>query len=142
VWGGGPAQERKDTVDYSTLSDRELDALIAEKVMALTVVRVPFVPSRVQISDETVVLMDDARKEFYTAYPRAICGGRLPRYSTSIADAWQVVEKMWTECWRLHLQGYPSSWTASFDDLGETHTAEHLTAPRAICLAALKALEP
>ncbi len=66
-----------------------------------------------------------------------IHGGGVPRYSTSIADAWTVVEKLTGKGGRFHLVLHPESgWSAFFS----YHFAEVPTAPLAICYAALKAV--
>jgi hypothetical protein len=68
----------------------------------------------------------------------------IPRYCTDIAAAWQVVEKM-RECgWSVTIgQHIDLSWRCKFTD-DETLIeiiAQGDTAPRAICLAALEAIE-
>lgn len=62
--------------------------------------------------------------------------GMLPHYSTDIAAAWEVAEKL-----RLHVG--PSAlhhnwWCATIDGLDHEH---HASAPMAICLAALAAVK-
>ena len=96
---------------------RELDALVAEKVMGY------------KVRDE----------EHYEVPPlRAIYW--IPKYSTDIAAAWMVVEKLkglepelsWSDedhCWFVHFQKS----RPSICPFG-------ITAPHAICLAALKAI--
>lgn len=79
---------------------------------------------------------------------------QTPRYSTDIAAAWQVVEK-----WRAKGEGFQldslgftgvegetdAAWRCSFMDATdggmEHYSAEAETAPLAICLAALAAVE-
>ncbi len=66
-----------------------------------------------------------------------------PHYSTQIADAWLVVEKMWD------LGGFrvaiiavdDGQYECDFDDMRATFTLQADTAPLAICLAALKAAD-
>jgi hypothetical protein len=110
---------------------RELDALVAEKVMGLNPKLFNVLASYYEVATE---------------------GPRLPAYSTDIAAAWLVVEKMHQHPkWVLQLaapqQDYVNEkWRAIFarkhwetigpygwDAFGES-------APHAICLAALKAV--
>ena len=104
---------------------RELDALIAEKVMGLIAYKVQLVapPPRVRTIDELQRV-----------------GSPLPHYSTNIADAWEVVDL-----------GHPCGWFDSYyimrygagyaigRCMDDAVYAEADTAPLAICLAALKA---
>lgn len=94
---------------------RELDALIAEKVMGIP--------------------EDSPQMEF----------DGPPAYSTDIASAWQVVEKLqaFNPFWnRAAFMDFdlsptdPKGWTCNF---GDDNTREYAdTVPHAICLAALK----
>jgi hypothetical protein len=104
---------------------RELDALIAEKVMGY----VPPRPGTVGYD------MKDL--------PR----NRVPHYSTDIAAAWQVVEKlnllskMKDGC--LYFDPSLNKWVISEWSGGREFaegSVEADTAPHAICLAALKAI--
>ena len=74
----------------------------------------------------------------------------LPHYSTDIAAAWQVVEKMETEGWDVVVYHGGEGSTCDMsersddDDLGGyVYTQEvgdcGISAPHAICLAALRA---
>jgi hypothetical protein len=97
---------------------RELDALIAEKVMGF---------------DKRIVSKVDGM-------PYA----DVLHYSTQIADAWLVVEKFPN----VAIFGPNDSWLVRFsDDDGSIYThpvdepARADTAPLAICLAALKAVD-
>ena len=123
---------------------RELDALIAEKVMGWT----------------DVHLHDGTAKDtklttlFYGEWVGRPRGeGALRRvlpYSTDIAAAWEVVEKMRAsysfqlQVPRLPLAGDVFDWSAVFfvrrtpEEWGAFHSAS--TAPHAICLAALRAV--
>ncbi len=104
------------------MSDRELDALVAEKVMGYTNVR--------PLGDEHGTLIAHS--------PGACCDGHgVPQFSTDIAAAWHVVEKMRER--RIHLElgsRIDGSWLVSFGNL----RAFDNSAPRAVCLAALKAV--
>ena len=103
------------------MTNRELDALVAEKVMGWR------------------------RREGRWLVPDRVYSRRnCPRYSTSIAAAWQVVERFeervaiegpvtTSDIWRC------SIWT-SWDENRESSVADTTSAPRAICLAALRAV--
>jgi len=68
----------------------------------------------------------------------------LPHYSTDIAAAWQVVEKMQADGWVLDLQGEKNSWYCMFLRAGFQRAianGRHRSAPLAICLSALKTVE-
>lgn len=116
---------------------RELDALIAEKVMGFIAYKVQLVapPPRVRTMDELQHI-----------------GEPLPHYSTNIADAWEVVEKLGR--WHgfdfmivmpdpeqtFHLRTYEAGWYEATNDGPERRVVSDAdTAPLAICLAALKA---
>lgn len=106
-------------------ASRELDAEIAEKVMGWP--------------------HDEAENCLYCLMGSiAACNEvtrDLPDYSTDIAAAWQVVDKLKaTQGFALSYRGIentPVSWGADFCNSGEVLAA---TAPLAICLAALKAI--
>lgn len=123
----------------SRLSGRELDALVAEKVMGL---------APVEWRGDSLLYGDQRT------------GGRVPHYSTEIADAWQVVERVGLDLLRTD-DGWLAMETTGrgeirlpepvdknhpcFDGFvdvpieGALGWAVAKTAPRAICLAALKA---
>jgi hypothetical protein len=113
---------------------RELDALIAEKVMGL---------------------FTNGEPDFGYTYET------IPPYSTDIAAAWEVVEKMVSRMgygdlhflWEgpifkpedkyLTAEGYPlgtTCWYIRLENAGRRHIICAPTAPHAICLAALRAL--
>ena len=69
---------------------------------------------------------------------------RIPKYSTDIAAAWLVVERLKAKGYDIEI-GYDSvdcSWVASFMKGEKWGIVTVETAPHAICLAALEALEP
>ena len=120
---------------------RELDTLIAEKVMGLT------------RHDESYVA-EGVGKVLRFVW-RDGCGTCvysgdmfLPRYSTNIADAWEVVHKLREgNLWFVIKQDNSSGWEAKFwkglpDGWfpTEEYYAVALTPALAICLAALKAV--
>ena len=117
---------------------RELDALIAEKVMGLIAYKVQLTapPPRVRTIDELQRV-----------------GSPLSHYSTDIAAAWEVVQKLGR--WRgfdfmlvmpdleqtFHLHTYEAGWYEATNDGPERRVVGDAdTAPLAICLAALKAV--
>lgn len=104
---------------------RKIDALVAEKVMGW---RPP---------SEDVADLWERSKVWYS--PETASAEHLPDYSSDIADAWEVVEKLESED-----PGYfnlsvttPPGWYVTFVDPDSCAYAD--TAPLAICLAALKA---
>jgi Phage ABA sandwich domain len=110
---------------------RELDALVAEKVMGWTQVR-------------------NSKPEGFSSLWRGRPPGNLatlrtiPDYSTDISDAWKVVEKVDNRNGVAREMGvltasisrYDNGYTVRFFNSGVTAD----TAPLAICLAALKAV--
>lgn len=121
---------------------RELDAWVAEKVMGWV----------------------DVSKEHHWNYIRGCSAGwpdeysglppdgytgddefkrdyrRIPNYSTSIADAWVVVEKL-ASTYLFCLENSGSFWVADFGRSADRRAqCTAGTAPHAICLAALKAV--
>jgi hypothetical protein len=127
---------------------RELDALVAEKVMGWGWVRT----MGGDIHNEHIWLMppEEARRylpDFRLMKPpvewREQWRRDLPHYSTDIAKAWLVVEKMREQAWRLDIGSYYQDhhgWSACFDNYSTYFRSDAPTAPRAICLAALKAV--
>lgn len=131
---------------------RELDALIAEKVMGATVVY----PYRSEPGHPypgvNPIWTDEPWQA--TSNPQSISGlENVPHYSTNIADAWMVVEKMGR--WHgfdfmivmpdpeqtFHLRTYEAGWYEATNDGPERRVVSYAdTAPLAICLAALKAV--
>ena len=112
------------------MESRNLDALIAEKVFGEDILRHPMFERGAQISP-----IDKTK-------PRR----SIPYYSTKIADAWAVVEKL-TAIGRGYftLRWIPSMqcWQAIIDvtlPKDRTDGPHCPTAPEAICLAALAAL--
>lgn len=109
---------------------RELDALIAEKVMGLGQYQGKWLePPRDPLSPVMGTLID------------------LPHYSTNIAAAWQVVEKLIESKKIMKIQaGHMGVWISisiPTNTLNYIKTPPEIyseTAPHAICLAALKAV--
>lgn len=100
-----------ETTSKRELSTREIDALVADHVMGLS-----------------------------GPWGATFLGGKpLPHYSTDIAAAWEVVEKVGD----IKLEGYRCvdgcfRWCVTTFDLDDIEIRAD-TAPMAICLAALKA---
>lgn len=100
---------------------RELDALVAEKVMGWTVALEDRGPCRVWRPHENSAERSQP----------------IPPYSTSIEAAWEVVEKMRQREFGFSLN---DAWIAWFLAAPNEYQADADTAPHAICLAALKAV--
>jgi hypothetical protein len=110
---------------------RELDALVAEKVMGW-----------VWQPDEKGGHYRDGNGETF-ATGRTLGQPECPKYSTSIAAAWDVVELLASKGLDVTVFVHPDGRAATCEigfkgDLGIEPTAD--TAPHAICLAALKAV--
>lgn len=102
---------------------RELDALVAEKVFGI------------KLKPSTPMDCDVCHKPFYSDLD-------IQPYSTSIASAWLVVEKLRDEHFMLEEIGtMRTSWKARFGMKWRVESGYAETAPHAICLAALKCVE-
>lgn len=160
---------------------RELDALVAERIMGLQVLPEFLHAKRYPTGDPPCLdSLQDARNEYglgkhpffvspdcgcedldktdpfelgdggphpWRDLPRfhghaALCPEFVPLYSTDIAAAWSVVERMRELGWRLNLDDFCFRYTALFSNSAGDHASAHgsLTAPYAICLAALRAV--
>lgn len=100
---------------------REMDALVAEKVMGWANIR------GAVVEQNTNIVRD------------------VPSYSTDIAAAWDVVEKINTKKCFIELKSTFPTWFAGiFKGFGHNYEiiecANEKTAPLAICRAALKAV--
>lgn len=113
---------------------RELDALVAEKVMG-------WIGPIVWIEDEMGC-------DPYMFPPGVIVSERdndrmVPVYSTGIAAAWMVVDRMEERGWMARISREMGSWNCRFvrpEDTAGYVFDEDATAPLAICLAALRAV--
>ncbi len=109
---------------------REIDALIAEHVMGF-----------IAIKDPLWVQVYDAVDGWVEATPDGERRRSMPLYSTDIAAAWEVVEKLQPLFFRVEQRGTKQEYW--FSDIwvgpGQKGHWEADTAPMAICLAALKA---
>lgn len=120
------------------MENRELDAQVAEKVMGWRKDGAMWVTAEGRTPDG----WDYASREV------------LPNFTESISWAWQVVEKMWPRMpktswgiYRFQLNRRDSGeWVCEFAPDAEGDWRSHAvgkadTAPKAICLAALAAVE-
>ena len=117
---------------------RELDALVAEKVMGQKVKSAAELGGLYSVEGDFFVNPPDRSEPVYAhTLP-------LPHYSTDIAAAWEVVEKLRVEGLRLRLVEYTDGFYAAFGamaiDTAPWQASQVETAPLAICLAALKAV--
>ena len=140
---------------------RELDALVAEKAMGYR--RVDLTPEWLGREVWCFYPGDSPLMEYSWDEPSGNAmmhrNGKdesdgtadiLPSYSTDIAAAFEIVEKLRDQHMELELSvvpkgapAYPddAQWLAGFSDDGPTNQEWGATAPHAICLAALKAVE-
>jgi hypothetical protein len=137
---------------------RELDALVAEKVMGwsrktITVAK-QYHGQNEWDPPQTVSWGSDAIVQGNKVYTfdrddQPTNAEEMPKYSTDIAAAWEVAEKLHKDSWRLELVtsellgpdmgGASARFACKAAVRG--HVTEHAdTAPHAICLAALKAV--
>ena len=127
----------------------ELDRQIAERVMNLTFREAPRAFGHPWPKEnDWVTMCDNGLEVCHRSDGRTIC--KLWSPSTSIADAWEVVNRLPYAFWIRQedkrastCEEYAGLWTAF---LGYVGAALHVhamatTAPLAICLAALKACE-
>ena len=116
---------------------RELDALVAKKVMGWD-----GFSGIIETSPEVGFSTEEIDELVKTGKLRF----RPPEYSTDIAAAWQVVEKMQRENhdFAIHItscRDEDNQWQPHFNiSVTRTLLTGSKTAPHAICLAALKAV--
>ena len=124
---------------------RELDALVAEKVMEQSVTWFGLGEDKSLMFSDTIDRNEERRRrgEMLWGYPG---GGDVPEYSTNMTAAWEVVDRMRADAWFVDLEDSSSltygPWWCQFARSRYTAKGESTgqTAPHAICLAALKAL--
>ena len=128
-------RETKAKAEVESVAGRELDARIAREVMGWWSVRV----------EEGAWAGTDNR--WHADWVGTRDGERtvLPTYSTDIAVAWEVVEKMEEGRFTFSIDNVDGSWQARFhgERGGISRTlayAQAPTAPYAICRAAIAAL--
>ena len=121
-------------MDFEKLSDRELDVLVAERVLGLKPGTDFYLDYKRLTRQEQNII---ARNQGWT--PEL-----LHPYSTDIAAAWEVVERAKSN-FRLEARfsGSQMYWWAEVGFSVDSGSAEAVadTAARATCLAALKAVE-
>ncbi len=122
---------------------RELDALVAEKVMgwAWPEGRCPVCGWRFAESREHGCVPDDCSQR---PRPNPIASEAWPHYSTDIAAAWQVVEKLrelHPDGWVNLMNGVGDGWHVSVSTGDQEYGANAKTPAHAICLAALESVE-
>ena len=130
---------------------RELDALIAEKVMGWEAVNDELEIAKREGNPDLVDSQRwHRRKVWFKGNEKMACEecGTLPAYSTDIADAWEVVRKMGMVLIENSGEAFGKldEWNVQFvghDKEGEPHWVSESaeTVELAICLAALKAKE-
>lgn len=114
---------------------RELDALVAEKVMGL--------PVKWATDPYREIGMPEKGRQ---PYLKGVAGGvyydwaDVPKYSTDIAAAWAVVERFTRLNYDVALHTTREGWTCAFRGALLADAAQAPTAAHAICLAALKAV--
>lgn len=119
------------------MTNREIDALVATKVMGFKVIGGPTQDVLVNSPTKLHFLKSD---ETYLGSEGATVDDEfkiLPHYSTDIAAAWEVVERVDDVFVLAGFPGAPIGWSATFSVDFE---ASADTAPMAICLAALKSV--
>lgn len=113
---------------------RELDAIVAEKIFKIEVCR------------NEKGGWSEGPADYYDSYGEMILSNPLKEYSTEIAAAWEVVDQLKTinpEFWFSISRNPPMQGDGWYVENGPDREtiAEGETAPHAICLAALAALE-
>jgi hypothetical protein len=135
-------------VSWKALSPRERDALVAERVMGWRRYRSSYHPCYALLSAD--LLRDGAMVDQGAEVPAEPCRdayGRVPHYTTDIAAAWEVVEQFKADGVWFSIESNAVEWEADIrtvvndDDeqvirLGVGYA---MTAPEAICIAALRA---
>jgi hypothetical protein len=138
------AAHHTPTLDFDTMTaGRELDALVAEKVMGV-------VWRKVGVNGVVKATLDplgyySQHEECRPDFPRWSDYCRdVPAYSTDIAAAWQVVEHMATNhyrWWEMARRPFKDGLGALVNFTGDPKdSCVAPTVPLAICLAALKAV--
>lgn len=128
------------------LTEREIDAEIAEKIFGFT--RHWTGPDANGENNSEVLVRPGFNNSSYTFSPlgRVAFDCFVPHYSTSISDAFAVVEKMsktgrfgftQKDDERWFVEYRKGFWTSYVD----VWMAQHESLPKAICLAALRASE-
>lgn len=131
---------------------RELDALVAEKVFGEVEARAPVGDGMTRTETVVAATMEAANDDLRAGYPKMLAAGKLwpaefcgPEYSTDIAAAWLVLEKMAVpgHSVTIHAGGGGTFaiewWLHSTDgDRCLAEISDEDSAPLAICRAALE----
>jgi hypothetical protein len=123
---------------------RELDAEIAEKVMGLDVIQITCIDHRGAVPD----IGSKSAPYKMSNGKMGVQATRIPGYSTDIAAAWQVAEKLGGYCYLWRDGGvaplmFDGQWECKLrrdNDPDRRYYAVAPTAPLAICLAAIQAI--
>lgn len=116
---------------------RELDTEVALKVMGLQFVIKVYEPGSLDMRPGSVNYKFRHESQGWRT-PDGELLDELPYYSTDIAAAWEVVEKLDLLSTLLLQKNSSGVWGVWNEDTGQVHFGD--TAPHAICLAALKAV--
>lgn len=109
---------------------RALDVFIAEHVMKF---------QRVDLFGQIAIQQNITSTDFFIFNNAA---RKAPNYSTSIADAWDVIEKLLKMGWQSKLVSFLKGYSIEIKTENNlAYFVEAKTAPLAICLAAKKAVE-
>ena len=126
---------------------RELDVLVAEKVMGWRRRFGAFVDD--QWSDDAVILLPFEpgkypKEPVYTDAPITVVSPVTPRFSTDIADAWTVVERLLGDGCRVTCRVADGGARVEIDTPflhPRMFSATAVSAPLAICRAAIAVVE-
>ena len=145
-----------DEQQVSREAGRALDAEVAEKIFGASERRVVYEwRDRTKRARPTVAFLKANDRLPWKVLPRDfstlvdVNGKKLPdgvyraaHYSTEIAAAWEVVEKMRADGWvpGISWDGFHGEWLAQFDRGTQYWSDIDVSAPTAICTAALEAV--
>lgn len=115
---------------------RELDALIAEKVMGWPT----FAPQALGLLNNHLLFGQTKGEQCLICARNDDTKECLPHFSTNIAAAWTVVEKLYMLVWREDLDGTWGARSLKYM-IEKTGISRSDSAPHAICLAALKVFD-
>lgn len=127
-------------------SGRELDALVAERVMGWTWWDARVVSEYGLVTQpktttgyNTKVLMPPKARESSTAFLyENFANGYYPAYSTDIVAAWQIVNRFKEQSMILNYGEDTQKWECSFIVNGNRYWGVSSIVPIAICIAALR----
>ena len=124
-------------MEYDKLGNRELDKLVAEKIFK----------REVEENYTSNDYMEAYKSEIHNGETMPQGWSTLRYFSIDIQAAWQIVKEMKNKNFEIILEDYssftPNTWKVRFEPINmETHS-RHVdkTAPRAICICALKAMD-